>query len=329
MACGICGKIHAPGPCPILQQKNPPPPVPQRDLPQHLKPQLLVPQKNFLQQKNPPPPVPQQNLPQHLKPQPLVPQKNFMQQKNPPPPVPQRNLLQHLKPQPPVPQKNLLQQNQLLRQQASGKPHQGPFTMVLYRSETRNHPSWKVRVKEGISVWKPWIVDDGKMDMLKLFNLVKQDMKSLYIKKQAKGASLYDKNIVDQQFVNGVLDAYAEYLTRESPKTSVAFARDPKAAYDLDFDYIVHVKNVYTFCWGPNLAIGKPAPFSEIPVDAHYIVLNSPTLINSTILAFGQKNAKFSGFSEVDFFTTAKDVVSCKCVQLQHPDYGKILYQKI
>jgi hypothetical protein len=125
-----------------------------------------------------------------------------------------------------------------VRQPASGTIYAG-----ILRSETRNHPSWKVRVKEGISVWKPWIIDDGKMDRLKLFNQVKQDIKSTYISKGGKGANLFDKNIVDQQFVNGVLDVYAEHLTRESPKISVAFARDPKAAYDLDFDYIVHVKN--------------------------------------------------------------------------------------
>jgi hypothetical protein len=229
----------------------------------------------------------------------------------------------------PLPQ-NLLQKKQPVAQEPA-EAHAGPFTMVLYRSETINHPKWDTRVANGISVWKPWKEATGNIYIPTLFGALINDIKNHFTSTNPNvKKNDFDKLIGQQDFVNKVLDVYARHLTTDSPKTSVAFARDPKASYDLDYDYIVHVKDVYTFSWGPNLSILKPARFSNfLAVDAHYIVLDNQSLERSTILAFGQKNAKFSGFYEVDFFTTAKSVMRCKCVRKGDPDEGKILYDKL
>ena len=294
----------------IAQQKPAPPPVPQ------IKSHLPLLQQNVVQKATPL--QPQQNL-LHNKPLVVVPQPIVQKPKLVVPPP--------IKAQPPLPQQNVAQKAKPPAQPDVG-PNAGPFTLVLYRSETTKHPPWQDRVRDGISVWKPWMVDTGHIHVPTLFNRVRQDIKEFFLSKVSWEKADFDKKILEQGYVNKVLDVYARHLTVDSPKTSVPFSRDPNAKYDLDYDYVVHVENAYTFYWGPGLSFGKPALFSVYPVTAHYIVLNGPSLDKSTILAFGQKNLGMSGFWEVDFFTTAKSVVKCTCVIKNHPDFGKVMFEK-
>jgi len=147
-----------------------------------------------------------------------------------------------------------------------------------YRGEQKKSwPPPSIRLISGLTVFEPWIGD-----IPSLWTQLQND-----IRRNGEGS------------VNG----YAQYLRATGRPYALATARTAVGSYEVDYNYVIEIQNARAFLWASDtrLELGDEAPgfvANEAAVNAHYIVLDSDTVADSTVLGFGHN----TGTKEVTFF---------------------------
>ncbi len=185
-----------------------------------------------------------------------------------------------------------------------------------YRGEKKtSFPPPPIRLIAGLTVFEPWI----------------GDISSLWTQLQAD----------IRRNGRGSVNSYAQYLRAEGRSYALATARTVLGAYETDYDYVIEIENARAFLWAGDtqLELGNEVPgfvANEAAVNAHYVVLDSDTVADSTVLGFGHN----TGTKEVTFFRglpasavkfwNNKPVTGAIIKQMAHlePD-EKIKYRKV
>jgi hypothetical protein len=185
-----------------------------------------------------------------------------------------------------------------------------------YRGEKKSvWPPPPIRLIAGLTVFEPWIGDISR-----LWTQLQADIR---------------------RNGNGSVSSYAQYLRAEGRPYALATARTAVGSYETDYDYVIEIENARAFLWAGDtqLELGNEAPAfvaNEANVTAEYIVLDSDTVADSTVLGFGHD----TGTKEVTFFRglPASAVKWCNKVpvtdamikQMAHLEFDeKMKYQKV
>ncbi len=157
-----------------------------------------------------------------------------------------------------------------------------PLTVTTYRGEKSQWwPAPEIRLMSGMTLYQPWIPSSVSALWTKLQQEVKGQLGLSVAKKVA---------------------AYAQYLRASGRPFAVATAWTLNGAFKSDYNYVIRIPNVHVFYWGGTTnapALGAAAPIaSPNDVKEDFIVLNGPSIAQSTVLGFGHN----TGTKEITFF---------------------------
>lgn len=157
-----------------------------------------------------------------------------------------------------------------------------PFTLTTYRGEKSQWwPAPEIRLMSGMTLYQPWLPSSVSSLWTKLTQEVRGQMGLNVGKKVA---------------------AYAQYLRASGRPFAVATAWTVVGAFKSDYNYVIKIPNAQVFYWGGTVnapELGAAAPIaSPGDVKEDFILLNGPSIAQSTVLGFGHN----TGTKEITFF---------------------------